>query len=51
MIIELLKQREAARSRRDFDTADAIRDALGALGVAISDTPSGPRWTLPGTGA
>ncbi len=51
LIIELLKQREAARSRRDFDTADAIRDALSALGVAISDTPSGPRWTLPGTGA
>ena len=51
LIIELLKQREAARSRRDFDTADAIRDALGALGVAISDTPSGPRWTLPGAGA
>ena len=48
LIIELLKQREAARSRRDFDTADAIRDALSALGVAISDTPSGPRWTLPG---
>jgi cysteinyl-tRNA synthetase len=48
LITELLKQREAARQRRDFGTADAIRDALGALGVEISDTPSGPRWTFTG---
>jgi cysteinyl-tRNA synthetase len=51
LVTELLKQREAARSRRDFDTADAIREALSALGVHISDTPSGPRWTLPGSGS
>jgi cysteinyl-tRNA synthetase len=46
LIAELLKQREAARERRDFATADAIRDALADLGVEVSDTPLGPRWKL-----
>jgi cysteinyl-tRNA synthetase len=46
LVTELLKQREAARSRKDFATADAVRDALTALGVEIADTPHGPRWSL-----
>jgi cysteinyl-tRNA synthetase len=41
-----LEQRQAARARRDFAAADAIRDALAAAGVAVEDTPTGPRWTL-----
>ena len=42
----LLEQREAARGRKDFAAADAIRDSLAELGVEVSDTPAGPRWTL-----
>jgi cysteinyl-tRNA synthetase len=41
-----LEQRQAARSRKDFAAADAIRDQLTALGVTVEDTPQGPRWEL-----
>jgi cysteinyl-tRNA synthetase len=41
-----LEQRAAARARKDYAAADAIRDSLGALGVQIEDTPHGPRWEL-----
>ncbi|MEV6106108.1 cysteine--tRNA ligase [Streptomyces sp. NPDC051940] len=42
----VLDQREAARSRKDYATADAIRDQLQASGLVIEDTAEGPRWTL-----
>ena len=41
-----LEQRQAARARKDFPAADAIRDQLTALGVSVEDTPQGPRWEL-----
>jgi cysteinyl-tRNA synthetase len=41
-----LTQREAARARKDFAAADAIRDQLLAAGVLVEDTPRGPRWEL-----
>jgi cysteinyl-tRNA synthetase len=41
-----LDQRQAARERRDYPAADAIRDRLGAAGVLIEDRPEGPRWEL-----
>lgn len=41
-----LKQRQAARERKDFAASDAIRDGLAALGIAIEDTPQGPRWSI-----
>ncbi|MEX5721675.1 cysteine--tRNA ligase [Geodermatophilus maliterrae] len=41
-----LEQRQAARARKDFATADALRDQLTALGVQVEDTPQGPRWEL-----
>ena len=41
-----LEQRQAARSRKDFAAADAIRDQLTTLGVSVEDTPDGPRWEL-----
>jgi cysteinyl-tRNA synthetase len=46
LVPAMLEAREAARSRKDFDDADRIRDALGRSGVFIEDTPDGPRWRL-----
>jgi len=42
----VLSQREAARERKDYAAADAIRDALKAAGVLVEDTPQGPRIEL-----
>ncbi|MEU8350545.1 cysteine--tRNA ligase [Streptomyces sp. NPDC048845] len=44
----VLEQRQAARARKDYATADAIRDRLQRSGLAIEDTPAGPRWSLGG---
>jgi len=41
-----LGQRQAARARKDYAAADAIRDELHAAGVLVEDTPAGPRWEL-----
>jgi cysteinyl-tRNA synthetase len=41
-----LQQRNAARARRDYATADAIRDGLDEMGIQVDDTPEGPRWEL-----
>jgi cysteinyl-tRNA synthetase len=48
LIALLLEQREAARDRKDFAAADAIRDRIIAMGINIEDTPSGPRWSVNG---
>ncbi|MBV9026479.1 MAG: cysteine--tRNA ligase [Streptomycetaceae bacterium] len=42
----VLEQRQAARVRKDYATADAIRDQLQQSGLTIEDTPEGPRWSL-----
>ncbi len=42
----VLDQREAARSRKDWATADGIRDQLNQSGLVIEDGPQGPRWSL-----
>jgi cysteinyl-tRNA synthetase len=41
-----LDQRQAARQRKDYAAADAIRDSLQEAGVLVEDTPRGPRWEL-----
>jgi cysteinyl-tRNA synthetase len=41
-----LEQRAAARDRKDWAAADAIRDQLRAAGIVVEDTPDGPRWTV-----
>jgi cysteinyl-tRNA synthetase len=41
-----LAQREAARVRRDYAIADALRDGLEKAGILVEDTPDGPRWKL-----
>jgi len=40
-----LEQREAARLRKDFATADQIRDQIAGLGITVEDTSNGPRWS------
>jgi len=45
LVSALLEQRTAARARKDYAAADAIRDQLTALGLTIEDTPTGPRWS------
>jgi cysteinyl-tRNA synthetase len=39
----LVEQREQARKRRDFATADRLRAEIAAMGYAVEDTPKGPR--------
>jgi cysteinyl-tRNA synthetase len=41
-----LQQRTAARERKDWAAADAVRDQLKQAGVVVEDTPNGPRWTI-----
>jgi cysteinyl-tRNA synthetase len=41
-----LAQRAAARERKDYAAADAVRDQLAAAGVVVEDTADGPHWTL-----
>jgi cysteinyl-tRNA synthetase len=43
LIIEL---RAAARGKKDFATADRIRQALGEAGIALEDRPGGTEWTV-----
>ena len=42
----MLQQRQAARDRKDYAAADAIRAGLAAAGILVEDTPNGPRWEL-----
>jgi len=41
-----LDQRQAARARRDYAAADAVRDQLARAGISLEDTAAGPRWSL-----
>ena len=41
-VSDLLAARETARAERDFASADALRDAISALGFELRDGPDGP---------
>ena len=49
LVDRLLVERAEARGRRDYPTADAVRDQLLAAGIAVEDTPDGPVWTVKGS--
>jgi cysteinyl-tRNA synthetase len=42
-VLQLLAQRETARSARDFSKADALRAELSKRGFTIEDSPDGPQ--------
>jgi len=46
LVQAMLDQRAEARARKDWTTADAIRDTLTNLGLTIEDTPTGAHWSL-----
>jgi cysteinyl-tRNA synthetase len=46
LVAVVLEQRTAARARKDYAAADAIRDGLAAAGILVEDTPHGARWEL-----
>ncbi len=43
-IADLIEKREEARKKKDFKTADEIRDELKQKGIVLEDTPKGVRW-------
>jgi len=45
-IERLVADRTQARKEKDWARADQIRADLDALGVQVTDTPSGPNWEL-----
>ena len=45
LVTTLLAEREEARARKDFASADRIRDRITELGLTLEDTPDGPRWS------
>jgi len=46
LVAVALRQRQAARERKDYAEADAIRAGLVDAGISVEDTARGPRWEL-----
>lgn len=42
----LIAARAAARARKDWASADRVRDEIAALGVSIQDGPDGTQWRV-----
>lgn len=49
LVAGALAERVAARERKDYAAADAVRDRLRAAGIVIEDTPDGARWSIAGS--
>ncbi len=45
-ILNLVKEREEARTQKDFAASDKLRDAIAAKGYVVKDTPEGPKVTV-----
>jgi cysteinyl-tRNA synthetase len=48
LIRMLIRVRQEAREARKWAEADAIRDQLAEMGIALEDGPEGTRWRLSG---
>ena len=46
LVREELEARAQARAKKDWMTADAVRDRLTTAGILVEDSPSGARWSL-----
>ena len=46
LVKELLRARDRFRQGKQWDAADAIRDALANAGIVVEDTPDRSRWHL-----
>ncbi|HRY98754.1 MAG TPA: cysteine--tRNA ligase, partial [Bacteroidales bacterium] len=44
----LIRLRAEAKARKDFQTADEIRDELGKVGIVLKDTRDGVEWQISG---
>jgi cysteinyl-tRNA synthetase len=44
-----ISERNNAKKNRDFTRADTIRDKLASIGIMLSDTPEGTKWTIDAT--
>ena len=44
LINQLIMDREEARSNKDYDKADQIREQIESLGISIEDSASGTQW-------
>ncbi len=43
-MFELIEIRQKARAKKDYETADKIREQLRQKGIILEDTPDGVRW-------
>lgn len=49
LVDALLAARTRARQNQDFGLADQIRDVLHDGGIDVTDTPTGPEWSVRGS--
>jgi cysteinyl-tRNA synthetase len=43
-VLRMIREREEARKRRDFETADRLRAEIAREGFILEDTPDGVKW-------
>lgn len=43
-IIDIIKEREAARAAKDWKKSDELRNILASKGIEVKDTPKGTEW-------
>ena len=48
LVAALLSLRDQFRSRRQWASADALRDCLSSAGIAVEDAADGTRWSMDG---